>query len=297
MKYLAWFGDTHAVHQYGLLSPTTILHREGPDGELEEYRPELNATQKFLWELYQRSIEWIAKVTQGSELTVFFGGDLAQGLKHPEELLSQNPRDHVVAGADLLDMWTALPNLHAMRVLTGTGAHSPLGSIEQLAVEILKARHPDLDVQCVGHSRLIVMDGEQEASARTQMAGVVVDAAHHGPGVGIRRWTQGNQVRYYMRSLWLDDVAAGLEPPGLILRFHRHMFRWETLHDRHCGKIHTYHMFVSPALCGLSHYARQATLSQHKADVGLMLAGIENHRVVRIWPIVEFKDARTKEYG
>lgn len=295
MRYLAWFGDSHTCHQYGLIRPDTVLHREGPDGEIEEYHPALNNTQKFLLALYQKGIEAIRQITADGPLTLFMGGDLAHGLKYPEQLITQSLRDHVTAGVDLLDLWTALPNLTTVRLLTGTGAHSPLGSIEQLAAEILALRHPDLDVRCVGHSNVRIVDGEEEATAREEISDVVVDAAHHGPGVGIRRWTQGNQIRYYMRSLWLDDVAEGLRPPDLILRFHRHRFRWETLHDRYRGGLHTYHAFISPAMCGVSYYARQVTLSQHKVDMGMMLAGIENNRVVRIWPFVKFKDARTKE--
>lgn len=291
--FVAWFGDTHTVHRFGLLNPDTVLHEEDEVGNLVEFTPNLNAVQQFLWKLYTENRQAIVDIVGEKPLTVIHGGDLGHGQKHPEQLMSTRWHDQIRAGVDILDCWPQLPNLRALRVLMGTGAHSPEGSVELLAVDMLQERYPEVDIAAVGHN-LIHLGGEM--ASRQMVDGIVIDAAHHGPGPGIREWTEGNQVRYYMRSLIFQDIRNGRQPPDLILRFHRHSFIWETLHYYYRGSLRTSHGFICPSMCGMSYYARQATKSQAVNDFGMFLAGIENGMVARVWPLAMRLDIRTEEW-
>lgn len=285
--YLVYLSDTHCGQIYALQDPQTPLYDEDMYGNLTPRPYDLNETQRFLWALYNDHLQVVRDISGDDPLVVIHGGDLVHGNKYQDLLVSYRMADQIAIGVDVLSPWCDFPNLVKLRILSGTAAHNfGESSAEILARQILSERHRDTDIEVALHGRY-------------EVDGVLVDAAHHGAGPGIRHHTKGNQVRYYSRSLIDDDVFDQERPPDLILRGHYHEFVWETLHYWLGGQLKTLHAFVAPSYCKMNTYARQATRSKSRNDFGLLLYRIDDGEITRIRPLVMTIDIRTKEklYG
>lgn len=282
-KVLVWLTDTHGGHKLGLLNPDTELVDLTPDGEQQGFWPNLTATQEFLWHLYTDHIQAVQDIAGGDPIVVVHGGDVCHGNKYPEGSFETSAENMLRVGYKLLDPWLKVPNVTALRILTGTGAHNlGEGALEGMIAFTLKANNREHNIECYQHELLDV-------------DGLLVDVAHHGPGPGIREWTDGNQVRYYTRSIIFGAMRNGKRPPDLVMRGHYHDMTWETLHYVWRGNWQTTHSFICPSYCGLTFHGQQATKSQANCDYGLIAVEIEDGGIRRIWPLVMTVDRRTSE--
>jgi hypothetical protein len=264
----------HAGHKTALLNPTVKL----PDGEGGTWQPSLTDTQKQLWEWYCEGLSW-ARARIDGDVTVILNGDATSGLKYQEGLVSTRAFDQVaIAAANLIPVLT-WPNVRRLRLIEGTQAHDwGEGSAPHLVAGLLQSGFPNLGIGIMRHA-LFDLDG------------VTLDVAHHGPGPGGREWLIGNQLRYYVRSVMLDCIVRGEVPPRVILRAHYHTAVRETVR---VGEYVT-EALISPGLCGLSHYAVQATRSAYMLSFGLALITVEDGRLTAVEPWVRSEDLRTKE--
>ena len=275
--------DTHAGSKLALMSPDVKLHDEDEAGNLVKYAPELTASQRHLWNVYQKCINFTSEYAEKDEILVIHNGDLTQGMKYPRALVSTRVSDQVAIAVENLSPWLELPNVKHLRISVGTGAHNLTeGATELLAAQVLKERYPKKSVEVLYHGLLTVND-------------VVIDYAHHGPYPGSRAWLRGNVARYYLKSLMMDAAMSGKPIPQLVLRAHYHTPLQVTENMTVQGQFKEATLLISPSFSMLDDHAHQATRSTDTITNGIYLAELLPRTVNRIIPYFKTVDIRTQE--
>lgn len=283
-RILALFADTHGGHKLGLLNPATVLHDEAEDGTLVPYTPQLTQVQYYLWSLYEQHLEQTFDLAGKSEIVVIHNGDIGQGDKYVEHLVSTRKADQLDIAYYNMKPWLESKNVKTMRLAKGTGAHVfSEGSLTITAARLLQAQYPKKNIKPLYHG-LADIDG------------VEVDYAHHGPYPGNRRWLKGNVARYYLRDLMEDEIASRGRVPDLVVRAHYHEIVTESLTIRSNGNCYTSHLIVLPSYCGLGDHAHRATRSTHKVTNGMAAYEIVDGELnPKPYEFTETVDLRTKE--
>jgi len=225
---------------------------------------------------------------------VFHNGDLTQGVKYKDQLVSTRVADHDIIAYHNIEPWLRLPNVRVLRLIAGTGSHilheasSPI-----LLMKMLQPAFSTKDITVVYHDRPVV-------------DGAIFDVAHHGPSSGIREWTQGNQLRYYAKSIVFHDVHRGRHPPHLIVRAHFHRLHPEVVNVRMSSVLLAFlawkergyegafarpeedvgvyeaRIVLLPSYCWMGEYGRQATGSASSISIGLVAVEVVDG--VMRWP-------------
>lgn len=277
--------DSHGGCAVALLNPYTVLVREDPDGEVEEYCPDLNEIQRYLWHLYEESIGNVMDIADGDEVVVLHDGDITHGTKYPEGLIPGiAPEDQRTIGRWNITPWYKHKNVSVVRLFTGTEAHDWMqGSSEAKIAHRLRQDYPHVDTRA-RHLGLLSF-GEDS-----------IDISHHGPGKGIREWTKGNVARYYLQDRVMKDRRmAGASPARLYLRGHFHVRVWETLHLQWEGENRDHDLFVIPSFCGVNWHARKATSSDPELTNGMIAIVYEDGKQREIIDLTESIDLRKQE--
>ncbi len=279
-KVAVILSDLHCASKIGLLMPETVLYDENG----EPYQPNLTEVQKWLLECYEKDIESVKELAADSPLYLIVNGDITHGMKYPEGLIDDNIYNHAKIAAVCLDRWASLPNLRAMRLIHGTVAHEMTGcGLSALVASALALMHSNLNVKVLRH-------------ALFDINGVTFDCAHHGPGVGIRTWTNGNQLRYYLKSLMLEEIIAGNKPPDIVVRSHVHTYAHERveIHGNNNEDVCVSDGYVTPSYCGMGLHGQQMTRSAQWLSSGLVAFEILDKHV-EAYPFWRKIDLRTKE--
>jgi len=266
----------------GLLNPETVLYDTDERGNKRAFTPDLTAVQEFVWTSYLEDLDNVKRLADGAPIVTIFNGDMTQGVGHPSHLVSTRIVDQFEIAYQAFRPLMALPNLRTLRIASGTASHIFSGQTSPLLItERLKAQCPAVDIETVFH-------GLGSVDSFT------IDYAHHGPSSGIRFWTRGNQLRYYLKSIMLKDVADGREPPEMVTRGHFHDFWPETVWV--LGKRDwKSDIILLPSYCGMNEYGRQATQSRSSFSIGLVALEIENGKLVNTHPFYRTPDLRTRE--
>jgi len=284
-KIIVAMADMHSGHKLGLLNPDTRVHEQDEMGRVKKVKVKFTATQKWLWKMYRKDVQDVVELAGDDPIVLLVVGDACNGDKYPDQLVSTRRSDQIEIAVRNLDPWVELQNLDKLRLAKGTGAHDfGEGSAELLVAAQIQAKHEGLDVQVLWH-------GLGDAD------GVLIDYAHHGPSAGIRHWTSGNQVRYYLKSIMDTEIWANRRPPDVVLRAHYHNLCWETVKVRR-GKGDEYtqaHAIILPAYCGMSDHGQQATQSKYLISCGLVAMEVVDGELMRIVPFARSMDLRTRE--
>lgn len=282
-RIVAVLSDTHAGHRLGLMPPDLTLYDEAPDGTLAAYTPKQTAVQKWLWRCYRDDIVNVVALADSDPITVIHNGDLTWGRKYATELVSTRASDQFLIAAANLQPWLELPNLTAMRLSHGTGAHGyQEGTDVALVSELLRARHPSADVGVCRHGL-------------AEVDGLLLDYAHHGPPPGSRNWLTGNNLRYYIRSLMMDELLRGRTPPRVVLRAHYHQYQRETVRIPLGDGEAVTDGILTPSYCGLSEFAQQASRSAYLISCGLVALEIADGRLIDVHAMHRVIDLRREE--
>lgn len=294
-KIIVIASDLHAGHILGLMNPETKLAHEIIDGRgqsvqtWEEYH--LGHYQRYLWEtIWEPGIKEVSRLSDGCPIALVINGDITQGQKHPEQLITTSMANQFLIAAGTVEPWLKhLPNLKMVRFSYGTASHIfSEGTSPIIVSQLLKPKYPKVSIEVVHHGLLNVQ-------------GVTVDYAHHGPSQGIRLWTEGNQLRYYTKSIMLSHLKDGEKPPDIIVRSHYHYPKRERVDVtvNHDGRMETVtsSIYLTPSMTGLNDYAQQATKSSHMLYNGFFVFEIESGKIIDdhldefVWAL----DLRTKE--
>jgi hypothetical protein len=261
------------------MNPKVTLYDETENGQLVPFTPTPTASQTYLWKLYTGGIKAALRFANGDDVIVLHDGDLTQGDKHPEQMVSTRKADHIEIAVANLEPWFEYPNVKHMKLAAGTSAHNfGEATAEILASKLLASKHLDRQVTVCYHG---LMDYN----------GVTVDYAHHGPHPGSRIHLTGNTARFYLRDLMLLEICAGRIPPALVLRAHYHQHIDETVT---VGKYKS-RIICLPSYCMLGDYAIQRTQSASQITNGMIVFAITDGQVIAVREFVNTIDVRTRE--
>lgn len=281
---LAVCSDLHGGHRHGLLNPETVLHEYDEDGNIvEDYHPPLNPVQKYLWKQYTGWIGEIGELAGKSRVIVSLNGDMTAGDKHKDMLVSDRLSDQMTIARWNVQPWFGLKTMKTLRITKGTGAHTfGEGSSELIMGELVSAHHPKVDVRVLDHGL-------------PDIDGMTLDISHHGPPPGSRNWLTGNEARYYLRSLMMDELSAGNVPPRLVFRGHYHRYIQETITLEWGGKFNTSTIIITPSFTFPNGYTRQAVRSPARVTHGMVVCEIVDGKLLEVKPLMKTLDIRTKE--
>jgi hypothetical protein len=281
-RLVVLFSDTHAGSRLGLLSPDTVLWEEDQNGQPAPWQPQPTAVQQWLWGHYASDIAAVIDLAAGDPVILVHNGDLTWGRKYASELVSTRDADQILIAIANLAPWFEHANVQTVRLVHGTDSHAfGEATSDALVCDALRVRWPERSVAEVRHALLLV-------------DGVGIDCAHHGPGPGGRQWLTGNQARYYAKSLMNDDLLVGRTPPRVIVRSHFHTYVRETVRVHGAREVVT-DVIVTPAYCGMTEYATQATRSGYLISCGLVVLEIVDGALREIHPFVRAVDLRREE--
>ena len=280
---LVVLSDTHGGHRHGLLNPDTVLEETDEEGNIiKDYHPQVTRIQDYLWEQY---IKWTAEIKSiaGTDpLYIAFNGDVTCGDKYPQLRVSDREADQfIIAEANFWPLYDLHPR--AVRIIKGTGAHVfNQGTSEILVTALLRVRYPDVDTAVKDHSLI-------------NFHGVDTDISHHGPPPGSRKWLEGNEARYYLRSAMMDEITAGKAPPKIYYRAHYHQSVEESLIIRGNGNRYKSTIIITPSLAFIDNHARQTVRSPSRITHGMSVAEIVDGELLRNIPLERTIDIRSHE--
>ena len=272
--------DTHAGHKLGLMHPEVVLLDEHD----QEYTPGQTETQRYLWELYQKYRGNVADLADGCPVVVIHNGDLTQGFRYGEHLVTPRKADQIRIAVKNLTEWYRDKRLHlaAFRVLVGSEAHTfGEGSAEVLVADQLRALFPAVPIRALYHLLY-------------EVQGDIIDVAHHGPFPGSRTHLRGNSGRAYVRDLMTAELLDGNKPARIVARAHYHEYLRETVRADANGKEYVADLLVTPSFSGIDDYVRRATKSKRKIDHGLIALEFDGG-LRDIYPLYQQLEIRTKE--
>lgn len=267
--------DPHSWFKMGLLNPETVIHN--PDGS--EQKVDLNASQQWLWEVYEWGRTQVTDLAEGSPIHNFFLGDITHGTKYASEQISTSVSAQIEAAEWNMQPMMDLPNVKTLRLATGTGAHVfGEGSAEILVANHLKWRYPKADIRAMYHGL-------------ANIQGLNIDFAHHGPNVSRQPWNRGSGAKNYLKSMQQEDFNLGREMVDLVLRGHYHEFvkEWNSLNS------HEAWIMVMPPMCLAGDYTVQAMKSLSYVSPGTVAVEIINGKIYGIYPFVKTLDIREIE--
>lgn len=251
-------------------------------GNKEPFTPNLTAVQEFVWESYLEDLDNVKRLADGAPIVVLCNGDLTHGKAYPDHLVDTSVTGQLEIAFQALQPLMALPNLRTVRFASGTGSHIFRGQTSALqTTNRLRLQRPAIDIETVFHG-LGSIDG------------YTIDYSHHGPSAGIRLWTRGNQLRYYLKDIMMEDIANGREPPKMVTRGHYHNYWPESVWVLG-EKDWKSDIILLPSYCGMSEYGRQATRSRSSFSVGLVAFEIVDGKLAGIHPFRRTPDLRTRE--
>ena len=240
--------DIHSGHKLGLCNPNVELE-ENQSGEIKKVHPELSEIQKFMYEVYQWGIAETIKLAGKDDIILIHDGDPTHGKAPFLQTMTTRMSDQILIAVANLGDWFQYPNIKTVRFAIGTGIHEMgEGSSSTLVSELLTAKYPAVDFGVVYHGLL-------------NINGFQVDYSHHGPNIGSRKWLEGNELRYYLRSIMISEIMSGHVPPQLVLRGHYHLYKREFLETSADGKFYGSWIVLLPGFTFKDDYTRRVTRS------------------------------------
>jgi len=276
---VAVMSDSHAGFSLGLCNPETRLQYD--DGT---HRPiALTSSQEYLWQVHMTAKQAVMDLAGKDDVVLFHIGDNTHGTKYISEQSSTRIADQFLIAVANFQPWLQEKNVKTVRIAKGTASHVfGEGSSEVIVEELLHSQFPKKSIKTLYHGLC-------------NIHGVTIDYAHHGPTPGSRSWLRGNEARYYLRSLMMDEIALGNIPARLVLRGHYHTYTKETVVIPFRGEEYESTLCILPAMCMLGDYGRQATRSAFVTTVGMVAFEIIDGKLAQSYKFTDTKDIRTRE--
>lgn len=274
----AFLSDTHFNHSLGLLAPGTLLPTDpttiGDDGKPIQHSYALTPVQHWLWGNFISDVNNLRSFVGKDRLFVIIAGDVCQGNKHRDELVSQRESDQILMAAYGLKPIMDLPQLEAMYIVKGTDAHDMLaGSLATLVAEQLRLTYPKKPVEVLYHPVLNVVDKFK------------IDVSHHGPHYGSRAWLKGNELGWYLRDILMTSLMNGETPPDILVRGHVHDYALniQTVITKESGSHLCVGMILPPYSVATS-FARKVAKSPQHSTTGMIAMELWTSGVINYKP-------------
>lgn len=280
-------GDTQGGHAGGLLNPETEIPVLGTrDGKVvveDVHTPALRPFQRQLWQWHEDDRAKIGEFAGKDPIVMLEMGDLTQGNIFKDDLGETSLTAQVTISAYSMFPWLDMPNVKAAYMVRGTGVHVwGEGATETLLSMYLQKHYPRKAVKITDHW-LIDVDG------------FLIDVAHHGTGPGIRAWTRGNELTWYLKSVLVDDITMGRRPPDLVLRAHRHTYTIAHAIYQVGGQAWELPGIITPPMCFIGSHAQKVERSPSHMSVGMVAIELINGKMVSKMPLIHTIDLRTME--
>ncbi len=281
-------GDTQTGDASSLLNPETPIPAYEIDDAGERVQvgirnPELRPIQDRLWKWHEQGREDIGKLAGEDPIVLLEMGDMTQGNRFSDDLAENNLSAQVIESIWSVKPWMDMPNLISVYVTRGTGVHVwGEGSSETLVTGNLRLMYPDKKVQIADHY-LLTIDN------------FTIDIAHHGPFPGSRNWLKGNVVELYAKSVMMDDIAAGKQPPNAMLRAHFHEMIYRPVVYQAGGNCWEMPTWITPPYCGINSHAVKVAKSPARMGVGLLALEIVNGKLYDWHKFTHVIDLRARE--
>lgn len=258
--------DSHGASKLAPINPETRLVNLVDNSPIT-IAP--NAIGQMIWDDF--GVRWPGEaldIADGRNIHFRHRGDVVQGTKHSEELHATNIAHQVEIARMQLDPWLRLPNVKSVRLATGTGAHEfGEGAGSALLAAIVEQTY-----------KIPTGVGYHD---RETIAGVLFDAAHHGPS-GTR-----NAMHNYAIARIVEDMLDGKRPADVIVRGHVHTPGIEHVSVRD----HWAWMVVAPALQYPNDYARNKAKSPARFCFGVTVYDIRGGKIhgapIKLWRTVD----------
>lgn len=201
--------DTHCGSTVGLCPP------EGPrldDGQVVEP----SKAQRWLWQCWTdlHTRAYATRRRHGGPLWVILNGDLVDGPGHhgTTQSMSNHPDAQAYIASETFKVTQDLKP-ERLFVVRGTEVHTgTAGNVEEGIAKSLGAeRDPETHLWSRWHLRL-------------RVHGRLIDAQHHGKGLGRLPHTKQNGANALAWRVWQVYAERGLEPPALVVRSHLHQY-------------------------------------------------------------------------
>jgi len=281
-KLAVLVSDMHSGHKLGLCNPDAkILNTaENPP---KEQGVCLVEWQEYLWDVvYSPAIEKVVKLAGKDEIIVNILGDIVQGSKFPNHLVAFEESNHCKIAYYNLLPWLSIPNVHTMRLTTGTPTHEGENLSAAVTVADVIRNEREIDIKVAHHFELNIDN-------------FLLDIAHHGAHPGIRLHTRGNMLRYEMGSAISEYIENGEVPPDCVARGHFHMPVEETITRFRNDEMKKFTYLLVPSLTGMVPHARKVTKSISKVTNGICALEIIDGKLVNVHWFTKTIDTRYKE--
>ena len=101
-------------------------------------------------------------------------------------------------------------------------------------------------------------------------------------------------ARYYLKSLMLQEIVDGREPPRFVFRAHVHRWIEERVKIRGLTRQFTGDIIVTPGYAGINGHGRQVTRSISYQTHGMAAVEVDGDRAT-LHPLTQRLDLRTEE--
>lgn len=283
--FVPLFSDTHGGHKLGLMNPEAEILDTSVNPPGIEPVPDMNSWQELMWEDYGWAIDEIKLLSQGNEIQPWHLGDLTQGTRFKSHLVTQNlTSQSMIAHANVGFMLDKFGNqVKQFGIVTGTGVH--IGFEMGVPMGVKKSLENDYEkIQFrISHHALV------------NAGGVLLDLAHHGTADSIRKWLEGNLLRYYLNDLYFKSRMEDLAIPRVVARGHVHVRVEETITKWQNDQKQYITGLTLPSYSGLGAYARKVTRSTGQIVNGMACLVIQDRKLQEVLWFTRTRDTRTKE--
>ena len=200
------------------------------------------------------------------KLSIFVAGDSIEGIHHEQSQLITARRDeqeriHIAAMRRAFELSGFDSRQDELRYISGTSVHDGVGSssAERIARELLGVDKLD------GH---VIID-----HLRREINGVLLDIAHHGPGLGLRRWTRSNPLRLALQDYYFQCLELNQPIPRYYIRAHRHQYVTTDVRHSISGQI-TLEGFLLPSWTMKNDFAQTQSVNS-LANIGMLIIVVE----------------------